>query len=994
MAPEDALKDNEKYKVVWEVLQALRAHDDRFNTTVNQIELNKARPNNIQVIGVGGGQSDGGNETAGKQAMRAVQVAFNFPQLDDWRNAIYAKIVQKCGDRRYWEGWATDVARIAERHTARIKVLLASGNPDLRASFDRFVDGLRENLNPSISQDDAIEMLSQHLITKPVFDSLFEGYEFTKQNPVSVAMQRILDDLEDQSLEKETESLSSFYASVHQRARGIDNAEGKQRIILELYDKFFRAAFPKVAERLGIVYTPVEIVDFILHSVDHALKTEFGANIGDPGVHVLDPFTGTGTFIVRLLQSGLIQKSELLRKYQQELHANEIVLLAYYIAAINIEESFHGISGGEYQPFNGIILTDTFQLTENAGTFGDVMFPENNKRAAAQNQFDIRVVVGNPPYSVGQDNANDANQNLKYPNLDKRIENTYAKFSTATNKNSLYDSYIRAIRWASDRVKDKGIVCYVTNGSFIDGNAADGLRKCLTDEFSAIYCFNLRGNQRTSGELSRREGGKVFGSGSRTPVAITLLVKNPEKAGQLCKLFYQDIGDYLSREDKLNIVAKFQSAQAIPWEPLTPNSSHDWINQRNPEFATFTPLGDKTEAKDNVLFDLYSRGIATSRDAWTYNFSKHRVANNMERMVEFYNHEAERYTAESVGKSQPPKLETIINNDPSKISWSRGLKQDAERGKSHSFDERCIVSSVYRPFTRQWVYFSRQFNDMVYLMPQLFPTPAHPNLAISVTGVGASKTFSALITDAIPNLHLHDTGQCFPLYLYEKPKAKPKGQSALFDGNTDSEYRRKDAITDAALKSFRTHYGDPAISKEDIFCYVYGVLHSPEYKRRFASDLKKMLPRIPMTPDFHAFSSAGRELAKWHLDYESVEPYPLQEASDRFDFDQKDQYRICKMTFGKKDGKPDKSVIVYNSHIALTAIPLEAYEYVVNGKPALEWIMERYQLTRDPDSQIANDPNDYSDDPAYILNLVKRIVRVSLETVRIVNNLPALNTVA
>ncbi len=991
--PEEALKDNQKYKVVWQVLQALRAHDDRFNATVNQIELNNSRPDQIQVIGVGdpSDPSDGGS--AGASTGRPVQVAFHFPNLEEWRDAIYAKIVQKCGDRRYWESWAKDVAEIADRHIARIKLLLEGSHPTHRAAFALFLKGLRENLNPSISQDDAIEMLSQHLITKPVFDALFEGYAFTQHNPVSVAMQQILDALEDQALEKETETLDSFYASVQQRASGIDNAEGRQKIVVELYDKFFKTAFPRMAERLGIVYTPVEIVDFIIRSADEALKNEFGVGIGDAGVHVIDPFTGTGTFLVRLLQSGLVQSEDLARKYRQEMHANEIVLLAYYIATINIEGAYHGITGQDYQPFEGIVLTDTFQMTEGKGTLADEgMLAENSLRATTQNKIDIRVVVGNPPYSVGQDNANDANQNLKYPNLDKRIESTYVKFSTATNKNSLYDSYIRAIRWASDRVKDKGIVCYVTNGSFIDGNAADGLRKCLTDEFRAIYCFNLRGNARTQGEERRREKGNVFGGGSRTPVAMTLLIKNPAKTGQPCKLFYHDIGDYLTREDKLNIVAKFQSAQAIPWEPLTPNASHDWINQRNPEFGTFIPLNDEP----NAIFTSRSNGVQTNRDDWVYNFNEEHLTANVGRMIDFYNGQVDAHglACHAAGKEAEKLAQRLIDKDTKKIKWTRGLIANLCRLRHVQFEETHVCVGLYRPYCKAWLYYDRHLNE--YFKEKLYPTAAHRNLSISTTGVGASKEFSCLIVDTLPDLEVISKGQCFPLHFFEKRKKSSITQAAFLEDapGSDDEYQRKDAITNNALKDFRIRYDDATITKEDVFYYVYGVLHSPEYKQRFASDLKKMIPRIPMTPDFRAFCSAGRELAKWHLDYESVEPYPLQEASDRFDFDQKDQYRVRKMTFGKKDGKPDKSVIVYNSHITLTGIPLEAYEYVVNGKPALEWIMERYQFTRDADSQIANDPNDYSDDPAYILNLVKRIVRVSLETVRIVNNLPALNTVA
>lgn len=986
MSPEEALKDNQKYKVVWQVLQALRAHDDRFNATVNQIELNKARPDQIQVIGVSGGKEEG-SEGEGKTGKKHEQFAFDFPNIEEWRDAIYAKIVLKCGDRRYWESWAKDVAQIADRHITRIKALLGGFDTEHRAAFDEFLKGLQTNLNPSIDEADAIEMLSQHLITKPVFDALFEGYHFTKRNPVSVAMQMMLDLLEGQALEKETQSLEGFYESVKERAQGIDNAAGKQRIIVELYDKFFRTAFPRMTEQLGIVYTPVEVVDFIIHSADAALRQEFGVSLSDHDVHVLDPFTGTGTFMVRLLQSGLIQTEDLPHKYRHELHANEIVLLAYYIAAINIEETYHSLAGGEYQPFEGIVLTDTFQMTEGKGTLHETMFPENNQRAARQNRSDIRVIIGNPPYSAGQTSENDSNKNLKYPQLDEKIRSTYAAHSNATNKNSLYDSYIRSFRWASDRIKDKGIICYISNGSFIDGNAADGLRKCLMDEFTSIYVFNLRGNQRTSGDLSRREGGKIFGSGSRASIAVTLLIKNPDRKGK-CQLFYHDIGDYLNREEKLKIITDFASFKNIPWVKITPNASYDWINQRDPAFDAFISLGDKKDKDSVTIFDIYSSGVKTNRDAWVYNFSQSGLAANMGRMIDFYNQQVEGYKRFSRKGNTP--VDTFIDTDPKKISWSGNLKSDLEKYRLHRFDKSAIIKGFYRPFCKNWLYYNGRFNERTYQMSRIFPKEGLENLVICVTGIGVVKDFSALISNVLPDLCVQGAataGQCFPLFTYEKPE---EAGGLLAEVET-GEYRCKENIPDAILADFRKAYNDAKISKEDIFYYVYGILHSPEYKTRFAADLKKMLPRIPFAGDFWAFSSAGRELAQWHLNYETIDPYPLQDLSGKLDFDPKEHYRVQKMTFGKSGGKVDKTTIVYNSHVTLTGIPLEAYDYVVCDRTAIEWIMERYAVIVDKDSGIRNDPNNWSDDPQYIINLVKRIVRVSVETMKIVNALPALN---
>ena len=998
VSPEEALKDNEKYKVVWQVLQALRSHDERIEAAINKIDLTGKKPSNISIIGVGGEHSDEDDGDGKRQGDKPQQYRLDFPNLADWRDAIFAKLVLKCGDRRYWESWAKDVAIIAERQITRIKALLEADGKvggKARKAFDHFLSGLRDNLNPAVSESDAIEMLAQHMITRPVFDALFEDYEFTQHNPVSLSMQKMLEVLHENGLGKEPEALEKFYTSVRLRAEKIDNAEARQRIIVELYEKFFKTAFPRMHERLGIVYTPVEVVDFILKSADWALREEFGVGLTDKGVHVLDPFTGTGTFIVRLLQSGLIQEKDLPRKFAGELHANEIVLLAYYIAAVNIEYAYHlqrlqaGVRSENYEPFEGIVLTDTFQMTEGKGSLEEQMFPDNNKRAKKQKEIDIRVIVGNPPYSAWQDRESDNNQNLDYPHLDKRIEETYASKSSANLKNSLYDSYIRAIRWASDRVKDKGIVCFVTNGSFIDGNAAAGLRKCLAEEFSRLYVFNLRGNQRTSGEQSRKEGGKVFGSGSRATVAITLLVRDASRPsdGTIC---YHDIGDYLERAEKLRLVSDAGSAAGLPWRRLVPNEHGDWINARDPAFANFMVLGDKSKSS-NALFEIHSSGIDSSRDAWAYNFSRKTLIGNMSRMIDFYNDQLDSYSRRFGGKPKNERLAAgeFVTNDPRKISWSGGLKDDLEKLKKHAIDMASVRVGSYRPFCKQAVYFNRDFNNRVYQLSPLFPRSDSGTPLICVSGVGASKDFSALIVDTVPNRHFHDTGQCFPLYFHEE---LPKND--IFSSASGSV--RREAISSVALDRFREIYSDSTIGKEDLFYFVYGILHSPEYKSRFEADLKKQLPRIPYAKDFWAFSKAGRELGQLHLGYETVDPWPLQQMGE-LDLGDPALYRVQKMAWARKriDGKltDDKTTLVYNSRITLGGIPPEALDYIVNGKPAIEWIIERYQVTTDKDSGIVNDPNDWAaehDDPAYILNLVKRIVRVSVETVRIVKSLPAL----
>jgi predicted helicase len=669
---------------------------------------------------------------------------------------------------------------------------LVEHNTEKREAFEIFLEGLQENINPSITKIQAIEMLAQHIITQPIFEALFEGYSFEKNNAVSTAMKNILAELEKESLAEDSDALQKFYDSVRRRVEGVDNSEGKQKIIVELYDKFFKTAFPKLSDQLGIVYTPVEVVDFIIHSVDDVLKQEFGRSISDENVHVLDPFTGTGTFITRLLQSGLINEKDLSRKYQSELHANEIVLLAYYIAAVNIENAYHDLVGHkkEYESFDGIVLTDTFQMTEDIDIKDgkrfkqhdarEKFFPINSDRITKQKNAPVRVIMGNPPYSVGQKSENDNAKNQEYKKLDSRIAKTYVTESNSTMNKALYDSYIKAFRWSADRLdpENGGVIAFVSNGSWLDGNSTDGFRKAIEKEFSSIWVFNLRGNQRTSGELSRKEGGKIFGSGSRTPISITLLVKNPDKKTDKATIHYHDIGDYLSREEKLAIVKKFKSVgnNQMNWKTLQPNEHGDWLNQRNDLFETFIEIGSKKKIKEQ-FFNINSNGVITSRDAWAYNFSKDNLGVNMKNTIQFYNKQLDEFKS-IYEKDIKTKAADVINNDPREISWSRGLKQALEGVKERRFKEEAIRTGAYRPFMKQYFYFDRDFNECVYQQPAYKPKEKLENIIISVSGVGASKGFSTFISDEIPNYHFLDTMNCFPLFYYEE---REKNSPSLFD---------------------------------------------------------------------------------------------------------------------------------------------------------------------------------------------------------------------
>lgn len=1002
--PELALEESKDFSTVWSVLNALRAHDDRFDAKINKIELNKTKPEQILVGGTPepdgtayGTREEGTTETVNEGRKEYTQTTLYFSEL---QNAIYAKMVKKVGTKRYWEDWAKNVAEIARRHKERIEQLIQKDGEHKQA-FDKFLKGLHKNINPYITTEDAIDMLSQHMITQPVFEALFENYSFVKNNPISKSMNEILSLLDNQGLEKEREELDKFYKAIKRGCEGVDNAEGKQKIIIELYDKFFKLALKKTVEKLGIVYTPIEVVDFILNSVNDILKKEFGRKHGlsDENVHILDPFTGTGTFITRLLQLGLIRKEDLVRKYTKELHANEIVLLAYYIASINIENTFHDIANQDkYIPFEGICLTDTFQLGETIANgqkieddgFANIwsdMFPGNSQRVIDQKKTPMKVIIGNPPYSVGQRSANDNAQNESYPALEKRIAETYVEYSTATLRNALYDSYVKAFRWASDRIDNEngGIVAFVSNAGWLDGSAMDGMRHSFEHEFSSIYIFNLRGNARTSGENRRKEKDNVFGQGTRTPIAITILIKNPKLQNKKAEIYYHDIGDYLSREEKLKIIDDFKSCMnsKFPVKVLKPNEKDDWINQRNTAFENYIVIGDKKnkDAHQKFFCNFYGRGLATSRDIWCYNSNRKKLIDNIKLTISFYNSEVDRIQ-QLLKKSPNINISDNIIYDSTKFSWDRTQKEkDCPKGNKYSYEEKSIYPSMYRPFYKQYCYFNRDLNNCVYQLPQIFPTANHKNLLICISGIGSSKDFSILITNCIADLQLQFNGQCFPLYYYEQRK---KVEQSLFD-NEQNEYIRHDGITDFIFNQAKELYGHK-ITKEDIFFYVYGFLHLPKYRQEFSADLKKSLPRLFLVDEpkvFWQISKAGRDLADIHLNYENQKaPEGVIIEGDY------DNYTVSKMKFPKKD---QKDTIIYNNDITIKNIPLEVYNYIVNGRSPVEWIMERYQVKIDKASGIENNPNDWATEhnqPRYILNLLLSVMTVSLKTQEIVNSLP------
>lgn len=966
--PAAALDNNKNYQEVWQVLNALRSIDERFEAEINKLELNKKKSGKINVIGVNtkpnhpiteSGQGDGnGNGTGNdpKDIQLELDLGMDMKAIEQ---AFYGKIVQKVGDRRYLEDWSKDVAEIAKRHINKIKDLVDSQS-GAKMAFDTFIKGLRYNINDSIDEEQAIEMLAQHLITQPVFQALFGEYSFVNNNPVSKVMNDVISAFSLFGFDKEQKELEPFYESVKLRASGIDNAEAKQKIIVTLYDNFFRKGFKKTTEQMGIVFTPVEVVDFIVKSVDWALKKYLGRSLADENVHILDPFTGTGTFITRTLQylkqqmnKGKITYADILRKYVHELHANEIVLLSYYIAAINIETVFDEINGPDegYVPFNGIVLTDTFESTEEQPVLDDKLFGENNARLKEQQKEPITVIIGNPPYSAGQKNQNDNNANLHYKNLEKNIAQTYVANSMSGLSMSIYDSYVKAFRWATDRLRDKGIIGFVTNGGYIDSNSADGLRASLYKEFNYLYIFNLRGNARTQGEQRRKEKDNVFGQGTRTPIAISILVKDGSDAHEL---YYHDIGDYLSRKEKLKILESSNGVDGLDWQRIIPDENHDWINQRDPNYQKYTPL----VANEKTVFFNNAMGVKTNRDIWVIGFSKKEVLKNSTLMIDSYN--------------QTVKNRKILRDD-SKIKWSAGLEKRFAQNQLISIDPKDLCMEMYRPFTKKWILYNR---EVVERPGQYYVKWGRHNLIVITTGRGSSKGFSVLVSDMIPDIQALMNCQGFMRYNNEE-----KAESNLLEINHDN-----------VNKVFADKLG---LSLDDTFAYVYGLLNSPEYQQKYANDLKKDLARIPLVAEKEKYVEIGKKLMDLHINYEEVPVY----EGVTIDASENPSYKVEKMKFAKKRNpetqklENDRSIIIFNSDITIKNIPEKAYEYVVNGRSAIEWIIDQYQVKTDKKSGITDDPNDFSSDPKYIFNLLLRIINVSVQTVDLVNSLPKLEII-
>ncbi|MCY3739633.1 MAG: N-6 DNA methylase [Candidatus Poribacteria bacterium] len=841
-------------------------------------------------------------------------------------------------------------------------------NPHFQEAFTRFHQQCQASINPNLSVAAIEEMLIQHLLTERIFRTVFDNPDFTRRNIIAREIENVIDVLTERTLNRSEflRPLEPFYAAIEQTAGTITDFSQKQGFLNTVYEQFFQGFSVKVADTHGIVYTPQPIVDFMVKSVAHILQTEFDRSLSDSGVHIIDPFVGTGNFIVRIMQE--LDPISLEQKYTAdppELQCNEVMLLPYYIASMNIEQEFYTATH-RYLPYEGICLVDTFEMIETQQM--QLLTPANTARVEKQKETDMFVVIGNPPYNAWQVNENDNNKNRKYKTMDQRIADTYAKDSKATLKNALYDPYVKAIRWASDRIGEDGVVAFVTNNGFLDGVAFDGMRKRLAEEFDTIYILDLGGNVRKNPKLSGTTH-NVFGI--QVGVSINFFIKKADNTNSQTQIFYACVDEFWRKEDKYDHLNSKQHYQNIEWEQITPDKRDTWLTEGlHAEFEAFIPMGTKQEkavkgVAADVIFKTYSRGVTTSRDAWAYNFAQNTLAENMDRMIETYNEEVSKWERR---KNRDAEVDDFIISDDRKIKWTDRLKQELKNGKMTDFSHEKIRISFYRPFTKSNLYFDRLMNQRVYVFPSIFPIPKteEENRIICVNGIGSSKSFQTLMAKLIPSLDILEKTQCFPFYIYDE------------DGTN-----RRENITDWALAQFRRHYEDDTITKWDIFHYNYGLLHHPEYREKYEANLKRDLPHIPYAKDFWGFAKAGAHLADSHVTYESQPEY------DKLKFVQTPDvpldWRVEKMKLSK-----DKTALIYNDFLTLSGIPPKVFDYRLGTRSALEWVIDQYRIKTDKRSGIVNDPN-RTDDPQYIVKLVGKVITVSLETVDIVENLPELS---
>lgn len=946
----DEAVNNTNFKNIWKVIKALRSHDPSL---VDEATFKEK----IKIFG-----SDDSNNHNDEKTL------FDAILLQDLADAMYNVMPTKLGDRNYWENFTKKTGNIARTLNNRLKMIFDK-NPEF---FHGFLDSLRENIHQNIREDEALDMITSHIITKPIFDALFGD---NIKNPIAKALDKMVEKLSTLGLEGETKDLKNLYESVKTEALHAKSQKSQQELIKNLYNTFFKEAFKKQSEKLGIVYTPIEVVDFILRATNGILKKHFNTDFNDKNITIFDPFTGTGSFIARLLskENALISDEALKEKFQKNLFAFDIVLLSYYIALINITQAAQN-RDSSLKNFKNIALTDSLDYLEEKTNKGVLPLYEDLKEnkdikdtLADQN---IRVIIGNPPYSAGAKSENDNNQNLSHPKLEKRVYEKYGKNFTSKNVGqTTRDTLIQSICMASELLKDKGVLGFVVNGSFIDSKSADGFRKSVAKEFSHLYVLNLRGNARTSGEERKKQGDGIFDSGSRATIAIVFFVKDASVTNNT--IHYYEVENYLKREAKLNLLASFENLDLVPFKEITPNDKGDWINQRNDDFDKLIPLKRDPKLKIfDTIFDLNSNGVATNRDPWVYNFSPNILTQSVQTCIDTYNADLKRFNArfreafkqrtKGVKSSDLYKQlnDREITTDKTKISWTDGLKNKLIKNKNlQESSEKRVRLAMYRPFNKQWLYWDKDWIHRQGEFSKIFPDKSAQNVVINTT----IRNFSALVSDAITDSHFIGDTNAYPLYYY------------------DDLGNRHYAISGYALNLFRRHYKDNSIVEEEIFYYIYAIFHHKGYLEKYKNSLAKEAPRIALSDDFKKLSMLGKELGELHLNYESGEMHDSVKYTTLMNAEIEGYYDVEKMT---KKG----DCILYNQNIAITKIPQKAFEYVVNGKSAIDWVIERYQKTMDKESLIENNPNDYAGGK-YVFELLCRVIKLSVKSVDLIEKI-------
>ncbi len=964
----DEAVNNTNFKNIWKVIKALRSHDPSLvdeATFKEKIKIFGSDDNDEANQDDEELQKDKTDKTK-QDPKQAQKTLFDAILLQDLADAVYNVMPTKLGDRNYWENFTKKTGNIARTLNNRLKMIFEK-NPEI---FHGFLDSLRGNIHQNIKEDEALDMITSHIITKPIFDAIFGD---NIKNPIAKALDKMVEKLSTLGLEGETKDLKNLYESVKTEALHAKSQKSQQELIKNLYNTFFKEAFKKQSEKLGIVYTPIEVVDFILRATNGILKKHFNTDFNDKSITIFDPFTGTGSFIARLLskENELISDEALKEKFLNHLFAFDIVLLAYYIALINITQAAQS-RDSSLKNFKNIALTDSLDFYEEKNDKGVFDFfkdlEENKEIKDTIEKQNIRVIIGNPPYSAGAKSENDNNQNLSHPKLEKRVYEKYGKNSTAKSGNTTRDTLIQSIYMASELLKDRGVIGFVVNGGFIDSKSADGFRKSVAKDFAHLYVLNLRGNQHTSGEVSKKEGGKIFDSGSRVTIAIIFFVK--DKSVPNNTIFYYEVGDYLKREAKLNLLANFENLESVPFKEITPNNKGDWINQREDAFDKLIPLKRDKKLQNPSIFDINSGGVVSGRDLWVYNFSPKILTQSVQKCMDTYNADLERFNAhfreafkqrtKSVKSGELYKQlnDKEITTDKTKIAWTRALKQEFIKNKNlqESSMER-IRLALYRPFNKQWLYFDKTWNEEQSQLPKIFPNKHAHNVVINTT----TRNFCSLIGDAIPDTHFIGDTQAYPLYYY------------------DDLGNRYNAISGYALNLFRRHYKDNAITEEEIFYYIYAILHHKGYLEKYKNSLAKEAPRIALSDNFKELSILGKQLAELHLNYESGEMHESVKYTTLMNAEIEGYYDVDKM---KRQGNS----ILYNQNIAITKIPQKAFDYVVNGKSAIDWVIERYSITTDKDSLIENNPNDYAGGK-YVLELLCRVIKLSEKSVDLIEKI-------